>query len=83
MDHRDWDISVIPVANIGRGLDLTDIEARFDALKVMLKPVSHQHRFSVRTFNQILQRIKLSVMNVDMVAVITVNCTICHLQELA
>lgn len=47
MDDCYRDFAVVPVLDILTGLQLPDSKALFDALQVVLKPVGHQHRFSL------------------------------------
>ena len=49
----------------------------------MFEPIGHQHRFPVGSFDQILQGVQLPVVNPDLLLVVIVDRTVCHLQELA
>ena len=75
--------SRIPVGNVGARFDLSCIgETLPDAEKIMLEPIRDQHGFPVCSFDQILQRIQLLVVDVVDVLVFIVDRAVCHLHQL-
>ena len=49
----------------------------------MLEPVGHQNRLAVGGFDNVLQGIQLAVMDLDDLTAVIVDCTVCHLGQLA
>ena len=88
VDKSHRKLTAIPAGNaIGRvqlgKRYMKRVQSLFDALKVMLEPVRHQHGLAVCRFNQILQSVQLAVVDTHCIAVFIVNRTVCHLRELA
>ncbi|MPM88970.1 hypothetical protein SDC9_136078 [bioreactor metagenome] len=54
-----------------------------DPRQVMLEPIGNQDTLSVRCFDEILQCIKLSVMDADRHPFVGVHSTVCQLQQFA
>lgn len=76
-------LSRIPVSNIAAGLDLPDIEAVLDAGEVVPEPVSHKERFFIGGLDNILQSVQLPIMELDDLAGIGIDGTVCQLGELS
>ncbi len=55
------------------------MEPSGDPLPVMLEPVGHQNRLSVGGFDEVLQRIQLTVVDGEHTLVLTVDGPIRHL----
>ena len=81
MNYRNRDLACIPIHNILRCFNLTNRKSCFYSRKVMLKPISNKHRFSVCTFNQILQCIQFPVVNWPCSFFFIVDAAISHLQK--
>lgn len=76
VDDCDWYLSGIPVGDILARFYFSYIKAFLDTREVMLEPVSHKDRFSVCGFDDILQSIQLSVVELDGVTGIGINGTV-------
>ena len=59
LNQCDRDFAIVPVGDVGIGLDLPTLESLHDAVAFVLVPVSDQHRFSVLRFDQIFQCVQL------------------------
>ena len=88
----DGNLSCIPILQIGGGFQLPHAggilravfsEPLLNAREIVLIGVHHQHRLSVRRFNEILQRIQLLVVNDADVVELIVYRTVRQLQQLA
>ena len=55
----DRDFALVPVGDVGIGLDLPAVEPLHNAVTLMFVPVSNQHRFAVLRFDQIFQCVQL------------------------
>ena len=88
----DGDFSRVPVLQISGGFQFPHTvgilravfsEALLNARKIVLIGVHHQHRLSVRRFNEILQRIQLFIVNHADVVKLIVHRAVGKLQQLA
>ena len=59
------------------------IQPFLNSLQIVLKPVCYKYWFSVCRFNNILQYVQFPVMYLNRLLVVIINCTICHLRQLA
>lgn len=87
MDEGHGQLPTVPPGDALRCIqkrerDVELSEPSGDPLPVMLEPVGHQHRLSVRRFDQVLQRVQLAVVDGEHTLVLTVDGPICHLGEL-
>lgn len=76
MNDCDWYLSGIPVGDALAGLYLSHIKALFDTGEVVLEPISYKYRFAICGFDDILQSIQLSVMELDDFTGIRINGTV-------
>ena len=83
VDNCDRYLSGIPVSDVLTGFYFSNIKALFDTVEVMLEPVGHKDRFAVCGFDNILQCIQLSVMELDGIAGIGINGTVGKLGQLS
>ena len=63
--------------------DVELLQSLGDTDKIMLEPVRHQKRLVTGGFDDVLQRIELSVVNRDGATIVSINSAVCHLAQLA
>ena len=85
MDQCDWDVPNVPIFDIGTALDVPDFDFQLrqmvdDTLPVMLEPVGHQNRLSVRRFYQVFECFELVVMDDSRLTVLIIDSAVAHLQ---
>ena len=87
VDERHGQLAAVPSADaVGiikqAERDVPFVEPLGDALQVVLEPVSHQNRFAVGGFDEVLQGIQLAVVYLKYAFVLSIDGPVCHLGEL-
>ena len=88
MNQCNGNLTAVPSADTVGSVQAGEWDMQFFqpfgyAGEVVLEPVSNKNRLSVCRFDDVLQSIELSVMDLNDFAVIIVNSTVCHLRQLA